>query len=334
MKRIVCLLMCVLAAALACACGRDNTDPVPTAQEQTQAVTEAPTEAATEVPAAASTEAADALGLKAFISGFDQTAAVEEKNLYDKDDLSVTVTGIDYAGISGPGLQLSFENRGGRDVIIQAPYAVVNGFMIIPEMNTEVPSGKTTVGTLVLPYFNLAISNITTLKTIEFSLRVVEAQSYNPITKTDLIAVATSADDGKEADCSEEGQTVYDKDGVKLVLQGVNTDRAYSDGAELKVYMRNDTDSSIAVQTDEVIVNGYDMTSAMNLTLLPGKRAVDVVTFYKLDMEEYDIDEIDSVNVSFTLKNADSWETVDATDLISVELKQKETAPAATEKAE
>ena len=55
------------------------------------------------------------------------------------------------------------------------------------------------------------------------------------------------------------------------------------------------------------------------------KRAVDVVTFYKLDMEEFGIDEIDSVKVSFEIKNADNWETLDATDMISVELAAKET---------
>ena len=91
------------------------------------------------------------------------------------------------------------------------------------------------------------------------------------------------------------------------------------------VYMYNGTEQNIAVRTDDVIVNGYDMTSAMNCTILPDKRAVDVVTFYKLDMEEFGIDEIDSVKVSFEIKNADNWETLDATDMISVELAAKET---------
>lgn len=325
MKRIICLMMCMMAALLACACDIDKTNTEPT-QQQTQ---NTETTASETIPAP--TEASDTLGLKAFISGFDKTTTVEEKLIYDKNSLSVTVKGISYAGVSGPGLQLSFENRLNKDIILQAPYAVVNGFMISPEMNVSVPAGKSAAGTLNLPYFNLAISNIAKLKKVEFALRVMEAKTYNPIAKTDLITVTTSSDDGKESICSEEGQIAYDKNGVKIVLQGVNTDRAYSDGAELIVYLCNGTDNSVAVQTDEVIVNGYDMTSAMNLTILPGKRAVDVVTFYKLDMKEYDIDEIDSVDVSFTLKNAENWETIDSTDLIGVELKQAETVSAATE---
>lgn len=333
MKRIICLAMCALAALLACACDKDNTEPTqaPT-QEQTQKQTETVAETAVQTTAVP-TEAADTLGLKAFINSFDKSAVAKEKQVYNKDGLSITVTGIDYAAVSGPGLQLSIENRLNKNIIVQAPYAVVNGCMISPEMSAEVPGGKSAVGTLTLPYFNLAISDIKTLKKIEFALRIVEADSYNPLMKTDLISVSTSADDGKETVCSESGQIAYDKDDIRIVLQGVNTDRAYSDGAELMVYMCNNTDSSIAIQTDDVIVNGYDMTSAMNLTILPGKRAVDVVTFYKLDMEEYDIDVIDSVNVSFTIKNAENWETIDSTDLINVELKQAETAASATQAA-
>ena len=328
MKRIICLIMCALAAMLTCACSQDKTESAPT-QAQTEAVKE--TASQTEP---SPTENPDALGLKAFINSFDKTAVAEEKEIYHDNDLTVKALGIDYTAISGPGLQLSFESRYKKDIIIQAPCAAVNGYMISPELSTEVAAGKTAEGTLTLPYFNLAISNITTLKKIEFSLKVVEANTYNPIVKTELITVSTSSDDGKDTPCNENGQIAYDKNDVKIVLQGVNVDRAFSDGAELMVYMCNNTENSIAVQTDEVIVNGYDMTSAMNLTILPGKRAVDVVVFYKLDMEEYNIDVIDSVDVSFTLKDADKWDTIDSTDLISVELKPAETVAAATQASE
>ena len=37
---------------------------------------------------------------------------------------------------------------------------------------------------------------------------------------------------------------------------------------------------------------------------------------------------IDSIKVSFTIKDADNWETIDSTDLISVTLPEKSTEPA------
>lgn len=324
MKKIICLMLCALAAVSVCACGKDDPQPA--------------TEAATEVVQVQATDAAtpdevDGTGLKSFIASFDKTPAAEEKVVFENKDIAITFTEIDYSPISGPGLKFKVDNKSSKGVIIQSPYAVVNGYMVSPEMNLDVPENKTATGTMTLPYFNLAISEIKSLQKVEFVLRIVEAKTYEPIAKTDLITVTTSAKQETQPDCDNNGQTAYDKNDIKIILKGVNTDRAYSDGTELMVYMYNGTGENIAIRTNDVIVNGYDMTSAMNCTILPDKRAVDVVTFYKLDMEEFGIDEIDSVKVSFEIKNADNWETIDSTDLISVDLAEKETQAATEVKA-
>ncbi len=322
MKRIICLALCALAALLACAC--DNTkDSTPTQapQEETQAQ-----QTPDSVPP---TEDGNSLSLKKFINSFDKKPTVaEQKKLYDDENLSVTVKGIDYTAVSGPQLQLNIENKSNKEIVAQSPYSIVNDYMITPELNSKIAVAKSADCTLTLPYFKLAISGITSIKKVEFAVRLVDAKTYNPITTTDLIAVETSAKQDEEVECDESGQVAYDKDDIKIIFKGVNIDRAYSDGAELMVYMYNGTDQKIAVMAKDVVVNGYTMTSAMNSTILPNKRAVDVVTFYKLDMEEHDIVDIDSIKVSFTIKDADNWETIDSTDMISVTIPEKPTAAA------
>lgn len=322
MKRIICLALCVLAALLACACGntKDST-PTQAPQEETQAQ-----QTPDSVPP---TEDGNSLSLKKFINSFDKKPTVaEQKKLYDDENLTVSVKGIDYAAVSGPQLQLNIENKSNKEIVAQSPYSIVNGYMITPELNGKVAAAKSADCSLTLPYFKLAISSINSVKKVEFAIRLVDAKSYNPIATTDLITVETSAKQDEEVECDESGQVAYDKDDIKIIFKGVNTDRAYSDGAELMVYMYNGTDQKIAVRAKDVVVNGYTMTSAMNSTILPDKRAVDVVTFYKLDMEEHDIEDIDSIKVSFTIKDADNWETIDSTDMISVTLPEKPTVTA------
>ena len=327
MKRIICFVLCAMAALLVCAC--NNTNEVSSTPTQVQRVETLPQQTADSV---APTENGDSLSLKSFINSFDTTPTVTEKEkLYDDNNLSVTLKGIDYTAVSGPELLLNIENKINKEIVVQSPYAIVNDYMITPEMNVKIDAAKNRDCSLTLPYFNLAISNITSLKKIEFSLRIVEATTHNPIMKTDLITVKTSAKQEENPETDESGQIAYDANDIKIIFKGVNTDRAYSDGAELMVYMYNGTDKNIAVRTENVIVNGCDMTSAMNSTILPDKRAVDVVTFYKLDMEEFGIEEIDSVKVSFTIKDADNWETIDSTDLISVTLPEKVTEPASAD---
>ncbi len=322
MKRIICLALCALAALLACACGntKDST-PTQAPQEETQAQ-----QTPDSVPP---TEDGNSLSLKKFINSFDKKPTVaEQKKLYDDENLTVSVKGIDYAAVSGPQLQLNIQNKSNKEIVAQSPYSIVNGYMITPELNGKIDAAKSADCSLTLPYFKLAISSINSVKKVEFAIRLVDAKSYNPIATTDLITVETSAKKDEEVECDESGQVAYDKDDIKIIFKGVNTDRAYSDGAELMVYMYNGTDQKIAVRAKDVVVNGYTMTSAMNSTILPDKRAVDVVTFYKLDMEEHDIEDIDSIKVSFTIKDADNWETIDSTDMISVTLPEKPTVTA------
>lgn len=322
MKRIICLALCALAALLACACGntKDST-PTQAPQEETQAQ-----QTPDSVPP---TEDGNSLSLKKFINSFDKKPTVaEQKKLYDDENLTVSVKGIDYAAVSGPQLQLNIQNKSNKEIVAQSPYSIVNGYMITPELNGKVAAAKSADCSLTLPYFKLAISSINSVKKVEFAIRLVDAKSYNPIATSDLITVETSAKQDEEVECDESGQVAYDKDDIKIIFKGVNTDRAYSDGAELMVYMYNGTDQKIAVRAKDVVVNGYTMTSAMNSTILPDKRAVDVVTFYKLDMEEHDIEDIDSIKVSFTIKDADNWETIDSTDMISVTLPEKPTVTA------
>ena len=332
MKRFICLALCVMTALFVCACDDNKAESGSTPDTATVSQI-AETAPQTVVP----TQPSGKRSLKDFIKSFDTTVTVEEKIIYKNADMEVKAMGIDYSPASGPELKLSFKNNFGKDITIQAPYAVVNGYMVKPDMNVTVPYAKCGEGTLALPYYNLAMAGITSLQNIEFSLRVVDSKSYNPIHKTELISVKTSAQPTEEPEYDESGQVVYDDNDIKIVLKGLNTTHVTSDGAELLVYMYNGTDKAIALQTGDVKVNGYDMTSVMSCSLLPDKRAVDAVTFYAQDLDEYSIDEIDSVKVSFEIKDAESWEELDSTELFSVDMTiaatQMTATDASTEKA-
>ena len=146
-------------------------------------------------------------------------------------------------------------------------------------------------------------ANIVRIHELEFALRVVETKSYSPLFTTDLISIDTSAEPEVHV-YDELGQIAYDKNNVKIIFQTPFSDRTTSDASRspvyefdgntmMLVYLYNGTDRSIAVQTGDVIVNGYDMTSVMNRSVLPDKRAVDAVTLYAQDLDEHSIDEID-----------------------------------------
>lgn len=330
MKRVLCLILCVLTAAFCCACGENQ-----------------PTEATDGSSATAPTEQADPDGssaVKSFMADFDDTPTVGDKIIYVDNEMTVNVHGINYAPIAGPELHLTISNSFGKDITVQSPYAIVNGYMLTPELSIDVPAGKSKSGNMTLRYTGLAYSGITCVRTIDFALRVVETKSYNPIKTTELISLKTSAAASPDKAVKEkavEGQTAYDNKDIRILFKDPSYNAKGSDGtlapvynndgnAQLLVYIENNTDRTVAVRTDDVTVNGYDLTSVMNRTVLPGRRAVDTVTFYRMDLDEYDIDTIDSIKMSFQIKDAESWETIDSTDMIAVKLRADKDDPTKT----
>ena len=324
MKRILCLALCAIMAVLVCACDSDTKPTTATQAETTAATKDSTPSSATESPNT---------GLMAFMESFNDNPTVGDKLIYNDDKITVNVHGINYAVTAGPELHLVIDNHLDKDITVQAPYCVINGFMMTPEFSVDVPAGKSSTGNLCLRYSNLAYADITCITDIGFALRIVETNSFNPIFTTDQITIKTSAANGKKPEYDESGQVAYDDNDIKIVFKeplkkyrssGESSPVYTSEGnPTLLVYIYNGTDRSIAVQTNDVTVNGYDVTSVMNRTVLPGKRAVDTVTLYQMDLDEHGIDTIDSIKVSFEIKNAETWQTVCTTDMISVELPSK-----------
>ena len=311
MKRILCfILLAVLVCSLA-ACGEPVAEPTETVP---------PTEATEDPP----TESEGELDLKAFIEAFDTAPAIDESVIYDDQGVIVTAKSIAYDPINGPVLTLSVQNSGESAVTVQSDLSSVNGYMLDAPFTVECPAGKSVDGRMELSYRSLALAGISVIGRVEFILRVMDSKSFDQLAQSEPITLTTSADQSVITAADDSGQTAYDSGGVKIVLKGIDERRMYTDGTALIVYTENSTDRNISVQTGEIKVNGYDFTSAMTAVILPGKKAVDIVTFFDMDMQEYDVSEIDSVELSFKIIDEATWKTVAETGMIAVEIDRQE----------
>ena len=307
----------ILAAALTlslAACG----EPAPTepSEAPTSAVTEAPAGTVDEAPA----EDDDQLDMSAFISSFDSEAALDAQTVYDGEGVKVEAAGIEYDPISGPALLLSAENTTDKNLELQADSVIINGFMINVGFSLGVAPASSSSGSISVPYTALALAGIRRVASIELSLRIVDEDSFEIIAESESVELLTTAAEDYEPEYDESGQTVYDKDGVRIILKGVDESRLFSEGAALIVYMINDSDNAVRIQAKDVAVNGYEFASAMSATVLPSKRAVDVLTIFDMDMDEYGIESIDSVELSFKLVSEKDRKVIGNTGVISVEI--------------
>ena len=311
LKRIICLLIASAVAFVCASCsGAEPAQPV------TQAVTDAPTEAATP-------DEDDRLALVDFIKTFDKDAQLVDEWTHDEDGVRLSVDGIEYDPINGPAILFSAENAKDKEITIRTDSVAVNGYMMTSAMSMSVPASGKDSTEMFIPYTALALADIDRIAELELSFRITEADNNDKYDSIAPIVLRTSAADGYEPEYVESGQLAYDSWDVRIILKGIDSSRAYSEGEALIVYMVNDSDKAVTVQADKLTVNGYEFTSAMNTFILPGKRAVDTLTIYDMDMEEYGVEQIDSVELSFKLIDESEWKALASTGTISVELESE-----------
>lgn len=310
-KRVFCLILAALALLALAACG--DADPTePAATQPTVAPTQATADEAED-------EDGDMINLAAFIRGFHQDAEIEEQVIYDVDGVRVTVDSLRYDPITGVALLFKAENSTDENLLLQVDTSAVNNYMMTVDFNMKVNAGKKSEGELVIPYTELALAGVDRLATVEFSLRLLNQADYRVLVDCEPAVITTSVADDCTTDYDAEGQTVLDADGYRIVLRGIDEGHRISDSSVLIIYMYNGSDRSVSVQSGAVIVNGYELTSAMTTTVMPGKHAVDMVPFFEMDLEEYGIESIETVEISFRIMDEETWDLIVETPVVKIE---------------
>ena len=308
-KRLLSLIMAAVMLTALAACG--SVDPtVPAADAPTDEPTDAPTDAPDD----------GAIDLAEFIRTFRRDGTIEPQILYAADGVTVTAESIRYDAITGAAILLRAQNTTARDLLVQMDSAVVNGYMVQFEFSLAVDAGEEAEGEVVIPYPSLALAGQDVIAEAELSLQLVDRRSYEALTVSVPAVITTTAAGDYEPSYDDGGQLVWDRDGIRIVLKGIDAGRRISDSIVLKVYLYNGYERAVSVQTASVTVNGYEMTCAMTTTVLPGRHAVDMVTFFDLDLEEHDIQTIDSVEISFKIFDEETWDVIAETEKISAEL--------------
>ncbi len=331
MRRGVCFVLAAIMVLSLVACGKDTQEPTKEnteATEQTTQVTEATqaTETVTEEPTSSkeTTGIHDIISLD-FINTFDRNPAMEEpQTVYQKDGLTVTAKSLKYDTVYGPQILLTVKNDGVQEILLQNAYTAVNGFMIKPEIDVKIPPRKKLDTQISLPYMQLAMADIHSLKEVVISLRILDSKTFAVLDTTEPLSLKLTGTGKEEQTADESGQLVYDDKGVKLILKGIKHDTLFENESALLVYMVNDTDKTVSVGNNKLTVNGYDITTTMLTVLLPHTCAVDKIDLFDKELEEYGISSLDSVKVSFDINDDETWKNIAQTDMIAVDTKTAE----------
>lgn len=241
---------------------------------------------------------------------------IEEQVLYDENDIKITATGMEDS-LFGTDLKLLIENNSGKSITVQARNSNVNGYMVDTMMSADVASGKKANDSLTFQTSGLKESGIEQIAEMEFSFYIFDSDTWDTILETDLITVRTSIADGYVQNYDDSGNLLVDAEGVKIIGKGLSANDSFW-GPGLILYIENNSDKNVTIQVRDVSINGFMVSSSMSEDVVVGKKAISAVQFFSTDLESNGIDDITEVELYFHIFEAETWDTIVDTDVITI----------------
>ena len=160
-------------------------------------------------------------------------------------------------------------------------------------------------------------AGITIIQNMEFSFHVFDTESWDTVFDSETIYLATNADGLIEQELDKEGQLVLEQDGISVVIKEADSEDSFW-GADIYVYVENNSDRNVTVQARSVSINGFMVEPMFSCDVAAGKQAYDSLTFLESDLTENGIESIDNMEISFHVFDTESWDTIFDSEQINV----------------
>lgn len=242
----------------------------------------------------------------------------EEGEIFNQNGVKVSVTGYSTDGFYGPGVKVLIENDSDTDITVQPRDSVVNGYMVDFQMSCDVAAGKKANDTLSLMRTDLEDSGIDTIADLEFKLHIFDSDTFEGIVDSETISLHNSAAGSYVQEYDDSGKVLYDAGGIKIVSKDLVVDDDDIFGPRYYVYIQNDSESNITVQLRDTSVNGFMVDPTFSPEILPGKKIVDDVTFMSSELEENDIEHIDTIETSFHIFETNSFGNIADSEPVTI----------------
>lgn len=242
---------------------------------------------------------------------------VDEQVIVDQGGIKVTLKSFDMNSDWGPTLSLLLENSTDKSVSVQALGSSVNGIMLSTWFYSDIAAGKKSNEQLSYMQQDLDIAGIKVIKDIELYFNVSDTVTYDTIFDTEMIQITTSADPFYVQKYDASGNTIFDQDGFKIVVKGMDMPGAYS-GADVYFYIENNSDKNINVSTQNVSIDGFMIDPYFSCEVLAGKKAFATMSFMDADLTTNDIKTISAIDFDINIYDEVTWEVIAEAKAISV----------------
>ena len=247
------------------------------------------------------------------------TPEVETAVLLDGEGIVVTLNGIS-TDFFGTKLNVRIENGSESSVMVDCDRLLVNDYYAGSSLYATVEAGETAEEELYLPVTDLYNAGVEHIGKIDVSIAVFDTESYERIVTGDLVEIRTS-DYAEDWDKEPAGQVLYDDNGLVILYLEPQLQESFIEHYYTYNFcFVNRTDADINVECESFILNGEEVSTWIYKTVPAGKRAVDYATFFQSDLEEYGIEQLETVEMVFSVRDEDSYDVLFDTGIIAIDL--------------
>ena len=264
-----------------------------------------------------------------------ETGTLDQTVALDKDDVKITITGIECDEYGDPQLTATIANGSDKLLQVGTDEFYVNSFTAWPQAYVPVTNedGWTFYGDVIaapgetvdfyLLLSSVADTGIDAIRELEFRFTLTEVEedeegyySYvDDFADSDTLFLKTSLYD-PSVSYDMEGDLLFERDGLKVLA--VQAENDADDGPQILIYACNSGSKDAAFELTELKLDGeaYEVFFPMNIPA--GRRSVERV-YVSIDYENIPV--VKEAEFTFTIVDADTWDTVETLDPVTIPLK-------------
>lgn len=244
---------------------------------------------------------------------------IEEQVLLDQDGVKITAKEYVNDSIWGDGIKLLIENNSEKNLGVGCNALIVNNYMITDLFSSSIAAGKKSNETMYISSSSLKDAGISNIGQIEVYFYIFDGDTYMTISNAPCAVIKTSDFENMDTTPNDAGQELYNEGGIRIVGKYLADDPIWGKG--ILLFMQNDSGKNVGIQCDNMSVNGFMITPLFSSTVYDGKMAIDDITLLSSELEENGITEVEEVELTFHIFDAESYMTITDTAPITFSTK-------------
>ena len=231
-------------------------------------------------------------------------ASVTEGIIFEQDGITVTLKSLEQDSRGGTELNLFIENDTDDSITLQVRDVSVNDIMFTQTIfSSSVTAGNSRNDSISFASWGFERYGITEIGTIEFNFRVINDNNRNASFNSEQIYIETSLAGQVNQPLPATRELLYERDGVSIFLIDIVEGR---NSVDVVFFIINDTERTLTIQARDESINGLMVSGIKSTGIMPGKVAIDTLSFSDRQLDENGISGIDGIdNVRFVLRVID-----------------------------